>query len=111
MTPAHSEVTVFHVENTLDMDTAPHMKDRFLSVLTRPGNVVLDLRRATLDSTGLGAVLSLQRLLDVRGRRLLVVADDPRFLSLLQHAGVEHALTLYPTAELALQCASHAAAA
>jgi len=86
------EITVVGVEDALDLDSVSHVKERLRSVLERSGPVVLDLRSAVLDSTGLGAVLSLQRRLDLQDRLLLVVSDDARFHRLLDITGVRAAL-------------------
>jgi anti-sigma B factor antagonist len=97
------EITVVGLEETLDARSAPQVKERFQQVLDRPGPVVLDLRASTLDSTGLGSVLSLQRRLELQERRLVVVSDDPYFHRLLQVTGVNSAICVRRTVEEAIQ--------
>lgn len=82
------EMTLVGVDEALDAQTAPHVKERLRKVLDRPGPVVLDLRSATVDSTGLGTVLSLQRKLELQNRRLLVISTDPYLHRLLTVTGV-----------------------
>ena len=96
------EVTFVRLESPFDAETSAQVKQTLQGILGRPGHVVLDLRGTTLDSTGLGALLGMQRQLEVRGRRLLVIATDPQFMALLQRAGVPHALALFPDAEQAV---------
>jgi len=88
-------VTVVHVGAVFNLETAAAVRERLSQLLTGSGHVILDLSGTMVDSTGLGAVLSLQRRLELQERRLLVVACDPRFSSLLQRAGVQGALTLF----------------
>jgi len=99
------EITVLGVEDALDLDSVSHLKERLRSVLERTGPVVLDLRSAILDSTGLGAVLSLQRRLDLQDRLLLIVSDDARFHRLLDLTGVRAALQVVASSEEALRLA------
>jgi anti-anti-sigma factor len=103
MHPRSWELTFVSVESDLDFDSVARVKAQLSSLLDRGGHVVMDLRAATLDSSGLGAVLSLQRQLELQGRRLLVVSRDPGFLSLLDTAGARGALQLFPDAEQAIK--------
>ncbi len=102
MVPRSWEVTFVRVESAFTLETAVLLKEQLSPVLSRAGHVVMDLRGALLDSSGLGAVLSMQRHLELKGRRLLVVSGDPQFLSLLDRAGVSGALSLFPDAEQAV---------
>lgn len=99
------EITVVGVDDTFDLDSVPKVKERLRAVLERTGPVVLDLRSAILDSTGLGAVLSLQRRLELQERLLFVVSDDARFHRLLDLTGVRAALCVVRSAEEALRLA------
>ena len=101
--PLLREVTFARVEDAMDTQTVDSVRDYLNGLLSRPGHVVLDLRRARVDSAGLGAVLSMQHKLDLQGRRLFVVTDDASFHSLLENAGVPHALALFPNVEQAIQ--------
>jgi anti-anti-sigma factor len=82
------EITLVGVDEALDAQTAPIVKERLREVLDRPGPVVLDLRTASVDSTGLGTVLSLQRKLELQNRRLMVISNDPYLHRLLAVTGV-----------------------
>jgi len=98
MQPLSWEVTLVRVESPFTMETAYLVKEQLTPLLGRPGDIVLDLRAASLDSAGLGAVLCMQRQLELRERRLLVVATDPQFLGLMERAGVKGALPLFADA-------------
>jgi anti-anti-sigma factor len=103
MEPRSWEVTIVRVESELNLETVASVKRQLTSLLGRCGHVILDLREATLDSSGLGAVLSLQRHLELQERRLLVIARDPRFFSLLDSAGAGSALAVFPDADRAIE--------
>jgi anti-anti-sigma factor len=95
------EVTLVGVRDALETGTAAEVKERFNALLDRDGDVILDVRGVRLDSAGLGAILSLQRQLELRERRLLVVTQGASLLTLLDSAGAKGALALYPDAEAA----------
>lgn len=99
------EITVVGVEDEFDLDSVSNVKKRLRGVLERSGPVVLDLRTALLDSTGLGAVLSLQRQLELQRRPLFIVSDDARFHRLLDLTGVRPVLCVVRSAEEALSLA------
>jgi len=95
MQPLSCEVTLVRVGSAVTFETVSRVKQQLASLLDAPGHVILDLRDAILDSAGLGVVLSMQRVLELRGRTLLIVADDPQFFRLLERSGVTGALTLF----------------
>jgi anti-anti-sigma regulatory factor len=97
------EVTLVCVQHALETGTVAEVKERFNTLLERHGDVILDVRGAAVDSTGLGAVLSLQRQLELRDRRLLVVTQGASLLTLLDTAGATGALALYPDVEAAMR--------
>ena len=103
MQPQSWQVTFVCVGHGFDVDTASQVRTELLPLLLRQGHVVLDLRDAVLDSSGLGAVLSLQRRLELQNRKLMVVATDPQFLALLERAGVAGVLSLFNDAEQAVR--------
>jgi len=89
------EVTFARVEEPFTHETARRVKEQLSPVLAGPGNVVLDLRRAELDGVGLGALLSIQRKLELQGRSLFVVTADAAFHALVEASGVTSALALF----------------
>jgi anti-anti-sigma factor len=97
------EITYVKFERALDLESLSESRERLRSILTRDGHVVLDLRTAELDSTGLGAVLSLQRKLELQQRLLFVVSSDPAFLRLLEVTGVASVLRVVADAEEAVR--------
>jgi anti-anti-sigma factor len=105
MEPQSWEATLVRVESAFNVETAGPVRARLAALVSRPGDLILDLRGTTLDSSGLGALLSLQRRLEAQGRQLLVVATDPQFLALLERAGVPGTLSLFADAEQAIRYA------
>jgi len=99
------EVTYVSIHNPVDVDTTPAVKPELEKLLARPGQVILDVRAAAVDSTGLGAILSFQRRLELQDRRLLVVADSREFSQLLDRTGARDALHLFQDPEQAFQSA------
>lgn len=99
------KVNLARVGTAFDVDTLGEVKAQLTPLLTRQGHVVLDLRGARLDSSGLGAVLSLQRKLHLQGRGLFVVTECAEFRRLLETVEATHALTLYSDLEHALNLA------
>jgi anti-anti-sigma factor len=97
------EVTLVCVQDALETGTVGEVKERFSALLDRDGDVILDVRGVRMDSTGLGAILSLQRQLELRERRLLVVTQGASLLTLLDSAGAKGALALYPDVEAAMR--------
>ena len=97
------EVTYVKFERSLDLESLAESRERLSGVLARDGHVVLDLRSAELDSTGLGAVLSLQRKLELQDRVLFVVSNEPAFLRLLEVTGVKSVLRIVADAEEAVR--------
>jgi anti-anti-sigma factor len=97
------EITYVKFERALDLDSLAEGRERFSGVLAREGHVVLDLRGSVLDSSGLSAILSLQRKLELKDRVLLVVSADPGFHRLLEVTGVASALRVVADAEEAVR--------
>jgi anti-anti-sigma factor len=97
------DLTFIRIESPLNAETSPDVKAYLSPLLARSGPVVVDLRGATLDSTGLGALLGVQHSLELKGRRLILVADDPHFLNLVERTGVGASLALFPDAEQAVR--------
>lgn len=95
MQSSGAPVTILRLSDDLTVDRMREMRAEVLAALQAPGHLVLDMREVSLDSTGLGAVLSLQRQLELQERRLAVVSNDPGFISLLDRAGALAALTLF----------------
>lgn len=95
-------VTFIGVDQAVDSETAAAVRTRLNPVLGQGGHVVLDLRGAGVDGEGLGAILSIQRQLEVHGQRMLLVSEDPRFLSLVERAGVSAAFSVFGDSESAL---------
>jgi anti-anti-sigma regulatory factor len=98
------EVTFIQVDDTADCSVAGSLREQLSPALADTGDVVLDVRAARLDSLGLSALLAVQRQLQLNDRRLLVVADDPGFLSLVERAGVAHTLAIFRDPEQAVSC-------
>lgn len=95
MQSSGAPVTILRLSDDLTVDRMREMRAEVLAALKAPGHLVLDVREVSLDSTGLGAVLSLQRQLELQERLLAVVSDDPAFISLLDWTGALAAVTLF----------------
>jgi anti-anti-sigma factor len=53
-------------------------------------NLILDMDRVkTLDSSGIGLLISINRLMDTHMKKLAIVNDDPNVQRLLRNAGLE----------------------
>ena len=102
MEPLSWEVTFIQVETATHRDAAARLREQLTPALADTGDVVVDLRTASLDRLGLSALLAVQRQLELNGRRLLVVASDPDFLSLVERAGVGHSLCIFAEPEAAV---------
>ncbi len=99
------EATLVGLENAFTLDTASSIKGQLSPVLSRVGDVIVDIRGASLDSAGLGALLSLQRRLELQDRHLLVVGGNPEFLGLLERTGATDSLTVFADVEKATRYA------
>lgn len=97
------DLTFARVEEPFTLETAPRVRDLLSPLLDAAGHVVLDLRSPQLDSVGLGALLSIQRKLELQGRSLFVVTADPEFRALVDAAGVSEALTVFSEVEQAIR--------
>ena len=95
MQSSGAPVTILRLSDDLTVDRMREMRSEVRAALAAPGHLVLDVREVALDSTGLGALLSLQRQLELQERRLAIVSDDPAFISLLDRSGVLAAITLF----------------
>jgi anti-anti-sigma regulatory factor len=102
MSPQSYEVNLVRVENAFTVETAGSVKQQLSNLLDRPGHVVLDLGEATVDSAGLGAMLSMQRFLELRGRKLLLVSNSLDFQGLLDRSGAAGSVTVFADAAAAV---------
>ncbi|MFN3650176.1 MAG: STAS domain-containing protein [Armatimonadota bacterium] len=89
------EILIVQFTQPADAESPAGLKQRLLAAVEHPGHVVLDLRPVRLDAGRLGVILSLQRRLELQGRRL-VVAGSADLTLLLERAGAEQALTVFP---------------
>lgn len=101
-----SAVTCVRVASQFDVDTAADVRSELKPLISKPGHIVLDLRGASLDSTGLGVVVSMKWRLEQSGRRLLVVGDGHSLNQLIERAGVANYLPVYESVEEAMLRAS-----
>ena len=54
-------------------------------------NLILDMNRVQiLDSSGIGLILSIKRLIDTHKKKLVIVNDDQNIQRLLKNAGLEN---------------------
>jgi anti-anti-sigma factor len=54
-------------------------------------NLILDMNRVkTLDSSGIGLLISVKRLVDAHKKKLIIINDDQKILKLLNNTGLEN---------------------
>ena len=106
--PPCRQMTFLRVESAPAGESTPRLRETLSRLLTIPGDVVIDLRGAPIDTAGLSSVLGMQHHLARLGRRLLVIADDPSFLELADRVGARQSLTLFTNAEEAVQYSARA---
>ena len=107
MKQAASELIVLSLAGALDIHHHLEVRRRVLDrVLAARGDLLLDLRRATvLDSSGISVLIGAHRRLDLRGHRLLLIIDDLPTLQRLDRLGLLDTLLVFPTADAALSFA------
>lgn len=79
------------VRGEIDLLTAPEFKAAVSEAMSRGAEeIVIDLTQTTfLDSSSLGVLIGAHRRLSRRGRRLLVVCDQPSVLRVLRITGLD----------------------
>jgi len=95
--------TVVTVRGELDMETAPGLRDG-LQRLVDAGDrhVVLDLAGVGfMDSSALGALVTVYRALDGAGGRLSLAAVQPAVRNVLRITSVDRVIHIYETIEAA----------
>ncbi|MEM1341525.1 MAG: STAS domain-containing protein [Pseudomonadota bacterium] len=99
-------------EDRIDAAVAVDFKDAFRSLTTdREGAVVLDLNRvAFLDSSGLGSVVAVQKLLG-EGRPLELAGLQPAVAKVMQLTRMHTVFSIHPTLSAALAAHGSAPAA
>src|SRR4051794_28378505 len=98
VTPASHGATV-SIAGELDIATVPRVREALASpVVAGAEAVVVDLTEVSfMDSTGLAALLELQRALTARGGRLAIACPEGPARLLLDVTGVADKLELHPT--------------
>ncbi len=87
------------IAGELDLATAPRVRDALASeVVERAEAVVVDLTGVTfMDSSGLAALLTFERDMGMRRRRLTIACPEGAARLLLDVTGVAEQLALYPS--------------
>lgn len=103
------ETRVVSVTGELDMYTAPSLEQQILEALDDGhGRVVVDLSGCEfLDSTALAILITVNRRLGERKRRLVLVAADRNIMRIFQVTGFDRTFTIVPTRASALNGAIH----
>lgn len=93
-------VVVTPLENRLDAAKAVHFKDKMRALIeTTKGNIYLDLNQVSfLDSSGLGAVVSVFKLMK-DGRKLELVAVTPTVYKVLKLTRMTQVFKIHSTLE------------
>ncbi len=81
----------FALQGNLDLGSSGSLLRRLTEISERsPGDLVLDMSAVVfMDSSGLRAMLTVQRALELEGRRLIMVNPSPPVRRLLAITGVE----------------------
>lgn len=90
------------VAGDLDMATTPELETA-LAAATSSARLVVDLSECTfLDSAAVRLLVSSQRGVQAAGGELVLVADDPGILRVLEITAVDELLPVHTTIEAAL---------
>lgn len=103
------DVYVVTLRGEIDAFTAPSLRDDLRHLVEETGatNVVVDLGGVTfLDSSGLGALVSVFRRLRERDGRLRIVQPHNAAGRIFELTGLDAVLDLYPDREAAVSAAS-----
>jgi anti-sigma B factor antagonist len=109
----HARTRVIEPHGEIDLATAPSLKAALDAGIDAGARCVLvDFEHvASLDSTGIGVLLSAERKLRARGGKLIVVCDDPLIRRVFEIAGLTDVLNITPSRREALWAAGEFAGA
>ncbi|PWJ51134.1 anti-sigma B factor antagonist [Quadrisphaera granulorum] len=101
----NDEVEVLHLIGDLDLQSAPELRGWSSELLAEPADggeratvVVVDLTDVPfVDSTGVGALLSVRREVRARGGELVLAGPSPELRHLLGSLGLPAVLRVYDT--------------
>jgi anti-sigma B factor antagonist len=98
-----ARTSVISVEGELDLSTAPRLKWMLMDAIGASRDLlVVDLALATfIDSTALGVLVGVQRLLHP-GSGLAIVCTRPNVLDTFEFAGLDGVFAIFATVEEAL---------
>ncbi|MDF7823979.1 STAS domain-containing protein [Pontiellaceae bacterium B12227] len=105
MTETHDNALVFEPELTrLDVQSVPAFKESSTSLLVPGKDVVMDLKQVLfIDSTGLGALLSLLRKIKENDGRLVLANASEQTLAMFRMVRMTRIFDIYETTEDALK--------
>lgn len=91
------------VEGELDLSVADQLKQRLDAAAADDVEVLVSLERCDfIDSSGIAAIVSAQKLLASRGRKLLICGPSRQVSRVLTVTGLNHVGLVYASAEEAL---------
>jgi anti-sigma B factor antagonist len=96
-------ITILHFQGRLDMYNVTELRESFQDLLNKKKfKVILDLYKITfIDSSALGAIISLSNSLQVNGYRLRICIDKQKLL-LFHHFALDKQMSLHSSLEAAL---------
>lgn len=97
------DITFVSLRSEITLETSSRVRKTLAPLLERAGHVIVDLRGATVDSSGLGVLLSLQRRLELQERRLALVTSEAHFFALLERVGAQGSLAVFAKVDDAME--------
>ena len=75
-----------HIAGEVDLRTSPHLRNALLKfVEQKPKRLVIDLAHVTyMDSSGVGTMVEIKRLIEARGGRVVLADLQPRVRSVFE---------------------------
>jgi anti-anti-sigma factor len=93
----HSGNTVLRVAGELDLETAPQLLAEADPHLDGPGGLIVDLSRlAFIDSSGLSALIRLNKRMSGTGRTFVIISPPPGVAKAFEITGLDQVLPLRP---------------
>lgn len=100
---AENGITVVSLTGRLDLEGARELETTYtFETTSRRGLIVVNLEAVSfLASIGIRTLLSSARAQDQRGGKLVLAGPDPLVRKVIETAGVDQLIPLYPTVDLA----------
>jgi anti-sigma B factor antagonist len=99
-----SDWAVVAISGQVDLATAPELKDRMLDLVAAGHDrLIADLSSTEfLDSTALGALVSVLKRLRLKGGEMRLVCTSPGILKVFDITGLDRVFPIHPSVEAAV---------